>query len=40
MLYLLSEKEYRKGSMRLKNKLMNGKIIAGLAGETLVWLTK
>jgi ubiquinone/menaquinone biosynthesis C-methylase UbiE len=40
MLHLLSEEEYREGLMGLKNKLMNGKIIAGSAGETLVWLTK
>lgn len=40
MLHLLSEEEYREGLLRLKNKLLNGQIIAGSAGETLVWLTK
>jgi len=40
MLHLLSEEEYREGLLRLKNELLNGQIIAGSAGETLVWLTK
>ena len=40
MLHLLSEEEYREGLLSLKNELMNGQIIAGSAGETLVWLTK
>jgi hypothetical protein len=40
MLHLLSEEEYREGLLRLKNELMNGQIIAGSAGETLVWLKK
>jgi len=40
MLHLLSDEEYSEGLMGLENKLINGKINARSAGETLVWLTK
>lgn len=40
MLHLISDQEYQQGLKQLETALMNGKITAGLAGETLVWLLK